>query len=103
MAFADASRRHTRPAYQAEKFLSFRRTHLLQIDGNDGSNSGLGEFFALAHARITPVGVRVYINIYIYIVYVCIYTHIFIYTRISVHILPAKYIIRGEWTVNAVI
>lgn len=70
----DAPRRHTRPAYQAEKFLSFRRTHLLQIDGNDGSNSGLDEFFALAHARITPVGVRAYKYIYIYIyVYLCTY------------------------------
>lgn len=54
---ADATRCRT---YQAEKFLSFRRTHLLQIDGNDGSNSGLDEFFALAHA------LALYTRIYIY-------------------------------------
>lgn len=51
------------PVYQAEKFLSYRRTHLLQIDGNDGSNSGPGGVFrALAHARI--IYTRVYIYVY---------------------------------------
>lgn len=82
----DARRDVIRRAYQAEKFLSSRRTHLLQIDGNDGSNSGLDEFFTLAHALYTRV-----------------HKYIYLRTRTPIRVLLAKYIIRGEWTVNAVI